>query len=96
MPLKKPDPAVYRWVLAQLGLSASAAIAFEDSASGLRAARGAGLACIVTPTAYTADEGLSAATVRLPDLDRHPRAAGRAATLDDIRGWHAAAGTGRA
>jgi len=94
VPDKKPDPAVYLWVLEQLGLNAAEAIAFEDSANGLRAARAAGLPCLVTPTAYTADEDLAAATIRLIDFDHHPRTAGRVVTLDDIRNWHAVATAG--
>lgn len=91
VPVKKPDPAVYGWVLAQLGLSAGQAIAFEDSANGLRAARAVGLPCIVTPTAYTAAEDFTAATVVLRDLDRHPHSTTRGVTLVDVHGWHAAA-----
>jgi HAD superfamily hydrolase (TIGR01509 family) len=89
VPAKKPDPAVYRWVLQQLGLDAAEAIAFEDSANGLRAARAAGLPCIVTPTAYTADEDFATATVVLRDLDTAPQAPGTAVTLADLRAWHA-------
>jgi hypothetical protein len=73
---KKPDPAVYLWVLRRLGLGAAEAIAFEDSANGLRAARAAGLPCIVTPTAYTAGEDFAAATVVLRDLAHAPHAPG--------------------
>jgi hypothetical protein len=76
-------------VLQQLGLGAAEAIAFEDSANGLRAARAAGLPCIVTPTAYTADEDYAAATVVLRDLDTAPQAPGTVVTLAELRAWHA-------
>ncbi len=38
----KPDPAPYRAAMAALGATPSRSVAFEDSRSGLRAARGAG------------------------------------------------------
>jgi HAD superfamily hydrolase (TIGR01509 family) len=38
----KPDPAPYRAAMAALGVTPSRSIAFEDSRSGLRAARGSG------------------------------------------------------
>lgn len=86
---KKPDPAVYRWVLERLRLDADAAIAFEDSGHGVTAATTAGLCCIVTPTAFSAADDLAAASVRLEDLDHHPDDAARPVTLDDVRRWHA-------
>lgn len=45
---KKPDPEAYRLALARLGIAAGAVLAIEDSINGLGAARGAGLACLVT------------------------------------------------
>ena len=38
----KPDPAPYRAAMAALGATPSRSVAFEDSRSGLRAARAAG------------------------------------------------------
>lgn len=89
VPLKKPDPAVYRWVLAALGLPASNAIAFEDTRNGLLAARGAGLRCVVTPTASSAHEDFSGAIARLADLDHHPARPSDPVTLADLRAWSA-------
>jgi HAD superfamily hydrolase (TIGR01509 family) len=86
---KKPDPAVYRWVLDRLRLPADAALAFEDSGHGVTAATAAGLRCIVTPTDYSAGDDFGAASVRLADLDRHPDDPLRPVTLDDLRRWHA-------
>lgn len=54
-PLKKPDPQVYTLCLQRLGLRADEAFAIEDSPNGLRAARGAGLACGITRSAYFKD-----------------------------------------
>lgn len=90
---KKPDPAVYRYVLGELGLSPADALALEDSHQGLRAAVGAGLRCVVTPTAYTADDDFAGATCVMPitgGLDRHPDALpARGVHLDDLRAWAA-------
>lgn len=46
----KPDPAPYREVLARLGLTPDEALAFEDSPSGIRSARGAGLRVVGVAT----------------------------------------------
>jgi HAD superfamily hydrolase (TIGR01509 family) len=85
--IKKPDPAVYRWVLAELGVPASNAIAFEDTRNGLLAAMGAGLRCIVAPTDGGVAEDLTGAMARLVDLDHHPTRPGELVTLDDVRAW---------
>lgn len=53
---KKPAPDVYRLVLARLALPAGRCVAFEDSAIGLAAARGAGVPTVVTPSVYTDDQ----------------------------------------
>jgi HAD superfamily hydrolase (TIGR01509 family) len=53
VPRKKPAPDVYVAALAQLGLSGGECLAIEDSENGLHAALAAGIACVVTPSAYT-------------------------------------------
>ncbi|MBN8475640.1 HAD-IA family hydrolase [Sulfuritalea sp.] len=80
VPNKKPAPDIYQWVLAQLGLPAAACLAIEDSANGLRASRGAGLATVITRTAYTDDHDFSGALAILPDLD--------GVTLETLRRIH--------
>jgi len=65
---KKPAPDIYLHALDALGVAAAAAVAFEDSAIGVRAARAAGLATIVTPSVYTADESFAGAAAVLSDL----------------------------
>jgi HAD superfamily hydrolase (TIGR01509 family) len=67
-PVKKPDPQVYLQMLAALNLQPQQCLAFEDSSNGLRAARAAGLATVVTPTHFTAHHDFSAALCVLPDL----------------------------
>jgi beta-phosphoglucomutase-like phosphatase (HAD superfamily) len=83
VPHKKPAPDIYQWVLAELGLPATACLAIEDSANGLKASRGAGLATVITRTAYTDDHDFSGALALLPDLDQ--------VTVPLLRHWHASA-----
>jgi putative hydrolase of the HAD superfamily len=49
----KPDPELYVRSLQALGVAPQEAVAFEDSPSGARAARAAGLHCVVVPNAVT-------------------------------------------
>ncbi|MGO4573786.1 HAD family hydrolase [Microvirga sp. 2TAF3] len=52
----KPDPLPYLTALDRLGISAEEAIAFEDSPSGMKAAKGAGLFSFGLLTGLTAGE----------------------------------------
>jgi HAD superfamily hydrolase (TIGR01509 family) len=65
---KKPAPDIYLLALARLELPARCAVAFEDSASGVAAAKAAGLLTVATPTRWTRGQDLRAADVVLPDL----------------------------
>jgi HAD superfamily hydrolase (TIGR01509 family) len=65
---KKPAVDIYEFVLVEMGLRAADCIAFEDSAIGLAAAKGAGLYTVVTPTFWTAEADLSAANLVLTSL----------------------------
>jgi HAD superfamily hydrolase (TIGR01509 family) len=56
----KPDPLPYQTALARLGAEAVRSVAFEDSLSGLSAAKGAGLAVVGLTTTLTADKLLAA------------------------------------
>jgi HAD superfamily hydrolase (TIGR01509 family) len=56
----KPDPLPYRTALTRLGAEAGRSIAFEDSLSGLSAAKGAGLAVVGLTTTLAADKLLAA------------------------------------
>ena len=66
---KKPAPDIYRLVLASLRLAPEACIAFEDSLNGLRAAKAAGLVCVVTPSLWTVEQDFVAADLVLPTLE---------------------------
>ena len=50
----KPRPDIYLATVAALGVSADAAIAFEDSPPGVTAAKTAGLHCVAVPNPATA------------------------------------------
>jgi beta-phosphoglucomutase-like phosphatase (HAD superfamily) len=74
-------------VLERLRLPAKEVLALEDSRNGLIAATRARLACVVTPTPYTAAEDFSEAAMWLTDFDHHPDRVGEPVTLDDLRRW---------
>lgn len=71
---KKPAPDIYQLALAQLGLGADQAVAFEDSANGLHAAVAAGLWTVVTPTFWTEGSDFAKAGLVLPRLGDPSRA----------------------
>jgi len=68
VPAKKPAPDIYRLALSTLGLGPANAVAFEDSANGLAAAKAAGLFTVVTPTRWTALQDFGEADLTLPHL----------------------------
>ncbi|RMH53023.1 MAG: HAD family hydrolase [Zetaproteobacteria bacterium] len=68
VPAKKPAPDIYRYALERLGLPPEHALAVEDSANGLRSARGAGLACVVTVNDYTRGQCFDGADLVVSDL----------------------------
>ena len=67
-PRKKPHPQVYLQTLSRLKLPASACMAIEDSANGLRSALAAGLQTIITKNSFTEHHDFSGALAVLPDL----------------------------
>jgi beta-phosphoglucomutase-like phosphatase (HAD superfamily) len=68
VPAKKPGPDIFHHALAELGLPAGACLALEDSDNGVRAARGAGVAVVVTTNDYTRDQDFSGALAVLDGL----------------------------
>ncbi|MGH3670630.1 MAG: HAD-IA family hydrolase [Pseudonocardiaceae bacterium] len=64
----KPDPAAYREALARLDVTSAEAVAVEDSAIGVHAARAAGLRCVAVVNDYTRDQDLRGAAVVLDNL----------------------------
>jgi len=68
VPAKKPDPAIYRLALSELGCTPADAVVIEDSRNGLLATVGAGLRCVVTVSSYTVDEDLHEAALIVSSL----------------------------
>jgi HAD superfamily hydrolase (TIGR01509 family) len=64
----KPAPDVYLAACEALGVSPSAALAVEDSAHGVAAAKAAGLWCVAVPNPLTKSLDFSAADVLLESL----------------------------
>ncbi|MGI9537681.1 MAG: HAD family hydrolase [Desulfocapsaceae bacterium] len=65
---KKPNPEIYQMVVGLLGVPASTCIAFEDSQSGVAAAKSAGLVAVAVPHAMSADHDFSGADIILETL----------------------------
>ena len=68
----KPAPDLYLAVLDCLGVSASEAVAIEDSPNGVMAAKQAGMRCVAIPNSITATLDLSQADVLLRSLSDLP------------------------
>jgi HAD superfamily hydrolase (TIGR01509 family) len=60
---KKPDPEIYNLALSKLGLKPEECFVVEDSKNGVKAAKAAGLNCVVTTNVYTQKEDLSAGDI---------------------------------
>ena len=80
-PRKKPDPMAYKQTLSRLRLNASECLAIEDSSNGLKAARLAGLATVITRNAFTEHHDFEGALKVLPNLE--------AVGLEQLQLWHA-------
>lgn len=68
VPLKKPAPDIYNWVLAELKLKPQDCIALEDSYNGLRSALAAGIKTYITTNPYTCKQDFGGAAAVLEDL----------------------------
>jgi len=64
----KPAPDLYRRVLRHFRLQGSEAVAFEDSETGVLAAKRAGLHVVAIPNASTFHHDFASADMRLPSL----------------------------
>lgn len=97
VPQKKPAPDIYELAVERLGVDRRDVLAIEDSRNGLLAATAAGLACLVTLSAYTQDEPMDEAMLVVSSLgepdgpatevlaNRSGARIGRYVTLDDLR-----------
>ena len=72
VPLKKPAPDIYNWVLNELTLAPQDCIALEDSYNGLRSALAAGIKTYVTMNPYTHKQDFSGAAGVFDDLSDLP------------------------
>ena len=68
----KPDPELYLASATHLGVSPGNALAIEDSANGVVAAKRAGLFCVVVPNEMTRGMRLERADARLSSLSEVP------------------------
>jgi HAD superfamily hydrolase (TIGR01509 family) len=82
--VKKPDPEAYHLALDRLGCTAAETVAIEDSAVGLRAARAAGLACLIARNAYTRNHDFTGADLVIEELGDEP--GGPVAVIDNPHG----------
>ncbi len=73
VPLKKPAPDIYNWVLNELKLAPSDCIALEDSYNGLRSALAAGIKTYITTNPYTHKQDFTGAAAVFDDLSDLPR-----------------------
>lgn len=84
--VRKPDPEAYEATVARLGADPGEVVVVEDSGNGLRAARKAGLACLVVVNGYTRDHDLDGAALVVDGFGAPGAAsvlAGDASALDD-------------
>lgn len=65
---KKPNPEIYLQVTSKLGLSPAQCIAFEDSQSGIAAAKGGGLLAVAVPHTMSMNHDFSEADIKLTSL----------------------------
>ena len=68
----KPDPELYTTAVSRLGVEPGNALAIEDSAVGLAAAKAAGLFCVVVPNPMTSGMDFSMADLRMQSLADMP------------------------
>ena len=79
---KKPDPQAYRPALQALGLEGASALAIEDSPQGMKAARGADLAVVITTADWHGEAtDLADAALVMDHFDSKPT---RLADLRDL------------
>jgi HAD superfamily hydrolase (TIGR01509 family) len=68
VPRTKPAPDVYLCAAKQIGIAPADCLALEDSATGVTAAKAAGMRAIAVPNQYTAHQDLSHADARVSNL----------------------------
>ena len=81
VPVLKPEPDVYDWVLEQIGLEPGEALALEDSRNGLMAAMAANIPVLIVTNDYTQGQDFNGALAELETYD--------GLTLQKLRELHA-------
>ncbi|MCD2197882.1 HAD-IA family hydrolase [Actinomycetospora endophytica] len=84
VPRKKPDPAIYRLALSELGREPSDAVVVEDSGNGLAAALAAGIRTVVTVSGTSRDDDFTGAALVVTSLGDPDGEAAR--VVDDPHG----------
>lgn len=69
VPVKKPDPTIYKIAAERLVVDPARCLVIEDSVIGLQAALGAGMKCIITYTNSTANQQFGGAAAILESLE---------------------------
>jgi HAD superfamily hydrolase (TIGR01509 family) len=70
VPRKKPAPDIYLLAIEQMRLDPNHTVVIEDSAIGVKAAKAAGLCCLVTKSAYTRFESFEGADAVIDALPK--------------------------
>jgi HAD superfamily hydrolase (TIGR01509 family) len=65
----KPDSAVYRYAVGELGVDPAECVAIENNLDGVSAAKAAGLTCVAFPGTDNAGHGFDAADRQVETLD---------------------------
>lgn len=68
----KPNPELYIQAIKALGVKPDEAVAFEDSLNGLKAARAAGLKCVIFPNPVTTNLAFEDHSLRLSSMAEKP------------------------
>ncbi len=66
---QKPHPDIYELVAKKVGVNPSSCVVLEDTAHGLRAAKSAGMKCVVTPSEFALGHDFSEADLIAESLD---------------------------
>jgi HAD superfamily hydrolase (TIGR01509 family) len=94
---KKPAPDAHLEALRRMGVAASRAVAFEDSATGVAAASAAGITVIATPSEWLPNDDLARADLVLQrglgDVghlwdEPHPWLRERWLSIQELAAWH--------
>ncbi len=81
---KKPAPDVYNLALKGLGLEGADCLALEDSLNGLKSARAANIACLISPSWYTNQDDFTGAVAVVESFEQARSLAAIRSLLPDV------------